>query len=443
MEHRRNLLIPIGEHIPHVMVARLFAEFEQLVGSKYWIRRVNNIEKTIQQHPLAGHRLYRENEFAVSLTKFSQQQESFGILPAVDTTVFSDVKAMHTIVGFLHAYRGGDGKLKEKLLSRLIGDFQTPDDLRAFQMEMFVAANFLRRGYKVAFADMTDLGRFDLLVSSHDGEFEVECKSISPTIGRPVDDAAEDALYSRVKKGIEPLLDGLPMGIVVKVTLKEAIPSDNILQKALAQKIIDAVRDRIEINTTDLVIRLTDFGLCTRGLLAGMAMPLDAQLEVIMKMIKGLNKIPDDQAVLVLDNQDGRLIVVTVEVALPVTSVFQIFDRLNKGRKRQLSGKQAGILYAQLEGFSWEEFNKTFHPEMDMSGQLQRTEFGVEIRGASVQYLNKRKAEKLSGIIFLSRADRELRTAKPCYYGSGSFGVITKLGAINNRAFERAFFTQP
>jgi hypothetical protein len=59
-------------------------------------------------------------------------------------------------------------------------------DVRQIEHEIRCYAHFVRRRYRTAFADLEELGRFDLLVDTPVGQIEVECKTVTEDTGSQI-----------------------------------------------------------------------------------------------------------------------------------------------------------------------------------------------------------------------------------------------------------------
>ena len=62
--------------------------------------------------------------------------------------------------------------LGESVQKRVAGILRDDDNIRGFLFELLVATHFFYRGYDVQFADLINLGNYDLLISN--GSLEVE-----------------------------------------------------------------------------------------------------------------------------------------------------------------------------------------------------------------------------------------------------------------------------
>ena len=61
----------------------------------------------------------------------------------------------------------------------VIDNLKLDRDVRQDRAQIRCSTHFILRGYKVTFADLENLGQFDLLLDTPVGPFEVECKTIT------------------------------------------------------------------------------------------------------------------------------------------------------------------------------------------------------------------------------------------------------------------------
>ena len=55
-------------------------------------------------------------------------------------------------------------KFAEQFKRRIHGAFKNPDDMRGLELELSAATHFARRGLKINWPEMTELGMFDLFI---------------------------------------------------------------------------------------------------------------------------------------------------------------------------------------------------------------------------------------------------------------------------------------
>ena len=91
----------------------------------------------------------------------------------------------------------------QRLKSVLMDD----ETISSFLFELDIATHFFRRGLDVRFADLEDIGRFDLLVSDGNSELEVECKTKTADAGRKITRANFALLCDLMTAELAPLRD--------------------------------------------------------------------------------------------------------------------------------------------------------------------------------------------------------------------------------------------
>jgi hypothetical protein len=75
---------------------------------------------------------------------------------------------------------------RNRLRNQIRGGLKDGRGLAPLAFEMRTAAHALRRGLDVTFHDLCEGGGYDFLVKGSGIEFEVECKSVSVDLGRPI-----------------------------------------------------------------------------------------------------------------------------------------------------------------------------------------------------------------------------------------------------------------
>lgn len=162
---------------------REFARFIDFVGSNEMMDALRRADTKLasllpQTRQLYGDRFYFHEQFI----RFSEG-------PAPYQLDISDAVAVRSASLIAGVNRIKDSLSKSgasRLRKMIIGNLRPDRDIRQVEHEIRCAAHFGRKGFKVVFADLEDLGQFDLAVTAPSGPFEVECKTVSEDTGSPI-----------------------------------------------------------------------------------------------------------------------------------------------------------------------------------------------------------------------------------------------------------------
>ena len=129
---------------------------------------------------------------------------------------------------------------RKTLRGQIIGGLKT-NGLRPLQHEFRVAAQLSNQGYEVSFPDLEGLETFDLSADLKGQEFEIEAKSVSIFLGRPIDPDRAERFFGEVRKGFAGWSDGTEIP-VIDVLLKSGLPATRQELVAIVEACISSAR---------------------------------------------------------------------------------------------------------------------------------------------------------------------------------------------------------
>jgi transcriptional regulator with XRE-family HTH domain len=162
---------------------REFAAFIDFLGApdidkalRKICRKLDGLSPSVR--PLFGDRFYFHEQWG----RFTEGPTAFHL----DLTDLRAVRAATLIAG-INRIRGtlsprGQARLRAMVLSNL----QPDRDVRQIEHEIRCYTHFARKRFRVTFADLEDLGRFDLLIETPAASTEVECKTVTEDTGSQI-----------------------------------------------------------------------------------------------------------------------------------------------------------------------------------------------------------------------------------------------------------------
>jgi hypothetical protein len=127
--------------------------------------------------------LNRKYYFHSIYKKLALRNRTFGridINEADNTRAISLIAATKEFSTHLNALQ------RERLRARIIESLDPDRDVREFEHEMRAFVHYKGGGFSVLPSDSENNGRFDFLIRGTQGEFELECKTFSESIGNPI-----------------------------------------------------------------------------------------------------------------------------------------------------------------------------------------------------------------------------------------------------------------
>jgi transcriptional regulator with XRE-family HTH domain len=159
---------------------REFAEFIDFVGAHALDKEIRKIEQRFGAGVTAAESstraLYGDRYFfQEQCTRFTHDIPAFGLNISDPTAV----RAASLIAGINRVRRALSPNGVPRFRAMVIDNLKLDRDVRQIEHEIRCSTHFILRGYKVTFADLENLGQFDLLLDTPVGPFEVECKTIT------------------------------------------------------------------------------------------------------------------------------------------------------------------------------------------------------------------------------------------------------------------------
>ncbi|MET3905877.1 hypothetical protein ABID59_000198 [Bradyrhizobium sp. S3.3.6] len=162
---------------------REFASFIDFVGPERLDKTLAKVARKLGTLSVSVRALYRDRFY------FHEQWGAFTDGPNafhLDLRDLRAVRAATLIAGVNKIRQTLSQKGSDRLRSMLLDNLQPDRDVRQLEHEIRCYAHFTRKRYPTRFADLEELGRFDLLVETPSGPIEVECKTVTEDTGNQI-----------------------------------------------------------------------------------------------------------------------------------------------------------------------------------------------------------------------------------------------------------------
>lgn len=375
--------------IPH-----LFARFKEVIGERYWLKRITSIKQDFPDHSFLANFLAKENEVAFALARCSNLVHRYGLIPIQEAENRDLYSAMSLAAQTLSIMDHSSKNEAEKFVQRIRGAFKNPDDMRAIQLEIMAATHFALRGHQISWPEMEGIGTFDLLIKDlGTNGLEVECKSISEDKGRKIHRREAFEFHHLVKPGLQTLSQRLQCGISVVLTLPERLPVMYKQKQALAKRVVDSVLTSQNIALEDgSDIRVSEFDLNTLGVVeteSGKAIPR----ETIDRVTSTQNR-----EAMILGNSKGAIVFV-LQSRQDDTILKYVFNTVSESAKNQVSKNRPALFLVGLHGIEAESLLSIATQD---SNPIQPP---TALRVAVSDFLAKQNRDHVIGVGFLSKGN--------------------------------------
>jgi hypothetical protein len=328
-------------------------EFERLVGSQYWVKRVRKISDEIRGNRLLGPYLKEENRVTIAFLQMSEYRAKHQRFPVPLVQSQAHYEACTLVVLFLDVVKRASGKMKDSLVRRVRGAFENPDDLRALQFEWAMAVHLTKQGFRVAFPELSETGTFDLLATKDGVEAEVECKSITHDKGRQVHRREAIEIFSLFKKEFETFTRNLKGGLLVRVVAAKRFPRPHRERKKVLEKVRSAVlAGATRVCDGEFEIEVRDFDI------AGFPFRGEEVRQTDLMDFLSTNFGIHNKQVFLAHSPPKRAFVLTLESRRSERLMDYTLDAIKNALAGQLSGTRGGVICVKLEAVTAEELSE-------------------------------------------------------------------------------------
>lgn len=369
----------------------VFVRFRDVIGERYWLKRVSVIKKTIREHQILKTLLVEENAIAIALTRCSNLVAQYGRIPMLETEKHELYPAISLAAQVLSIMEDSTKVEAIKLVNRIRGSFQRPDSMRAIQLELMAATHFVHRGHEVIWPEMEGIGRFDLLVNNlGTNGLEIECKSISADKGRKIHRRDAMEFHQLVKPQLEKLSRNLNTGISIVLTVPDRLPTSIQNRKGLVKYLIASIITAQSMALEDgSDIRVSEFDMATLGDVGTVDHPSISR--------GAIDKITatENREAMILGSKTGAIVFV-LQSRQDDKMLKYVFDTLSESAKNQVSKSRAALLLVGFHGIEGEVLLDTAKQDNDSEQPP------TALRVAVSKFLANQERDHVVGVGFLS-----------------------------------------
>lgn len=329
---------------------REFAEFIDFVGAQSLDKEIRKIENRLGALSPGVRTLYGDRYFfQEQCVRFTEDIPAFGLN-------LSDAIAVRTA-----SLIGGINRVRRSLSLAGVSRFRSMvidnlnRDMRQLEHEIRCAAHFSQKGLKVVFADLEDLGHFDLLVGPSADPVEVECKTITQTTGSHL---KVEPVVGLIDTFIKVIAKTAPVGEsgIFTLRLNKAADGCKNLNRQLQQALRSVATSPCE--ASDFSFAFSARPAWQQLLDAGNWVELNRQSRTG----------PDEDYVRGITNIAGKIIL-ALDIHPHAPSAFRkrVVGTL-KDAADQCSGKRPGVVWLHFVGLADEDFLALCEFSMSGSG---------------------------------------------------------------------------
>jgi hypothetical protein len=202
----------------------LFRRLFEIVPKDQWRRRANELLAREQTNPFLT--AYFDDQFPIerALMRALSYHKEKGKYPEIDTVLNTEFYELYSFVGTLvRVHQRLSPAARHRLRGCLRDGLTAAKGLTSLALEMGVAVHLWNGGYDVEFTDLENRAQFDFLARKDGVELEVDCKTTSGDVGRPIHRLRALDLFHQIQPAIRDILFGGRSGRAMRILIPAAL----------------------------------------------------------------------------------------------------------------------------------------------------------------------------------------------------------------------------
>jgi len=325
----------------------LITWFNGFIGFRDLQKRIERVEAKLQDVGFDVPALNRRYYFHSTYKKLAVRNRTYG---RIDINNPNNNRAITLVAATKRFSTELDSRQKARLRARIIESLDPDRDIREFEHEMRAFIHYKGAGLSILPSDEENDGRFDFLVKNNQGEFELECKTFSESIGNAI--SIDDSIY-----GFRAFMNSLQRetsfresGIVTLTVPTRLEMSEQQFAVAITE-FLSRASGTIERESYSLTFeRLDDWESLLRN----------KRRDLVLEDVASRFDEHNAHSMITISKEHAVMFVVrSRRAARPATSIF---DRLKKASE-QFSRTRPAVVWGHFLGFGEAEFRELLEGE--------------------------------------------------------------------------------
>jgi hypothetical protein len=205
-------------------IPSLITWFNQFIGFREVQNRIERVEAKLKESDYASPALNRRYSFHTTYREIVLRNRR---CQKIDIRNLENYRVLSTLASLKEITRALPAQHIAELKARVLDSLSPDQDVRRFEHELRVFVHYRQAGLSVTPIPTNGLNRFDFLVSTPKGEFEVECKTFSEDIGKAISIEQSLTFFRAIKFVIGSWNDSIESGIFTITLPAKSLPTRN------------------------------------------------------------------------------------------------------------------------------------------------------------------------------------------------------------------------
>lgn len=247
--------------------------------------------------------------------------------------------------GVVAIHRQLTAAAQTRLRGQMIDGLKSEKGLSSLQHEVSTAVHLVQCGFELTCHDLENGGGFDYLAEREGLQIEVECKMFSGDLGCRIHKRAQAKLFRRMRDRLLQILNGLKVGLLVRVTLPVRLSSADGQHEHICMVIEKCMLSGEACRSEECFVSLREFDVAKSPFRSA---PLQIDQGKAREFVIGLtgNRNPSLAAMF---NEAGQVLIVVFESAKRDDVLGGMRHQLREAAAGQFTGGRPGVLVAQIQ----------------------------------------------------------------------------------------------
>jgi hypothetical protein len=328
-------------------IPSLITWFNGFIGFRDLQKRIERVEAKIEDVGFDVPALNRRYYFHSTYRNLAIRNRTFG---RININNPNNSRTMTLVAATKQFSAELNSKQQERLRARIIESLDPDRDIREFEREMRAFVHYKGAGLSILPSDEGSDGRYDFLVKSTRGEFELECKTFSESIGNAISIDDSIHVFRAFKRAAQQETSFRESGIITLTVPARLEMSEQQLTVAITEFLSHACF-AIERESYSITFeRLEDWQSLLRR----------NRQDLILEDVTSRFDEHNAHSIMTMSKEHAVMFVIrSRRAARPATSIF---DRLKKASE-QFSRTRPAVVWGHFLGFDETEFRELLEGE--------------------------------------------------------------------------------
>jgi hypothetical protein len=364
----------------------IFRQLFAIAPIDLWRRRSDELAGRERQNPFLGRYFDEKYSTERMLPQVLSYRKSTGRYPSIGGTRDHEIFKLYSFATALtRVYANLSSRAQGRLRGMVRDGLNRESGLAPVALEMAVATHLSNGGFDVDFVDLEGQQRFDFLARKEGIELEVDCKTVSGDVGRPVHRHRALELFHLIQSALAEQVNKC-QSKAVRIIIPDSLHGSSEYMGRLSHLVLRSIREQRDLSAQGLgEVRLTDLD-AANGAFGRAEEPSEDELAQIILNTFGT---PDAHAISM--HSPGIAAVVAVIGSRKTSGVVDgIYRPLKSSAKRQFTRRNPALLAVRLTDLT--------SPQLDQLALDESNGFGAICN----RLFAKENRHHLYGVVFLA-----------------------------------------